>query len=488
MPDQRKKAKPHISDILDSSFRVLAETSPTGIYLTDSVGKCLYVNPAWCKMAGLMPKEAFGDGWIKALHPDDSVRIFSEWNNFVKGNIPWKSEYRFKDASGNIIWVYGTATLLKRNDGSVEGVIGVNIDITGRKKAEEVVKQSEEKFRLSFMTGLDAFYWATLEEGRILEINEVFETIFGYPRDEVLGRTSLELNLFHNPKDRARMVAELKANGFVRDMEFGGRNKDGNLITFSLSARPTFLNGQMHILGVIRDITASKKTEDELRKSNELYKKLNQHLHDVWESEKSQIAMNLHDDLGQRITGLYMDIAWIKSRIGVQSAAVRKKLNDINTSLNEIIEGIKDLSFSLMPAILSELGIVAAITSHLIKFEAQSGIKCSFDYDPEEIAVEEGLSLVLYRVFQESLTNVARHSQANHAMVILRMLNNNIELTVKDDGIGIEKAKIDSLNSMGISAIKARVRLVNGCVQFIGKKDSGTIIKVKVPLNKGKQR
>jgi PAS domain S-box-containing protein len=361
MPEQRKKNKPDNSKILNSSFRVLAETSPTGIYLTDNTGQCLYVNPAWCRMAGLTPKEALGDGWIKAIHPDDSVRILSAWTDFVKGNIPWESEYRFSSAGGNVIWVYGTATLLKRKDGLTEGVIGVNLDITVR-----------------------------------------------------------------------------------------------------------------------------KQTEDELRKSKKLLEKLNQHLHKVWESEKSQIAMNLHDDLGQRLTGLYMDMAWLISRIGVQSAAVKKKFTGINENLNEIIEFIKDISFSLMPAILLELGIVPAIISHLKKFEAQSGIKCSFEYDPEEIVLEEGLSLIVYRVFQESLTNIARHSHACHTEVSLRMLNGNIELSVKDDGVGIDKDKIDSLASMGIAGIIARVKLVNGCVQFTGKKGSGTIVKATFPLIKSK--
>jgi PAS domain S-box-containing protein len=245
-------------------------------------------------------------------------------------------------------------------------------------------------------------------------------------------------------------------------------------------------NRQVAIL--FKDMTDRKQAEDELRKSIELYERLNQRLHEVWESEKSQIAMNLHDDLGQKLTAIYLDIAWIKSRIGVQSPGVRKKLSSINTSLNEIIQGIKDVSFSLMPSILFELGIVPAIISHLSKFEAQSGIKCSFKYDPEEIVVEEGLSLVLYRVFQESLTNIARHSQASHTEVNLRILKGNIELSVKDDGIGIDKDKIDSLTSMGIAGIKARVRLVNGSVQFIGEKGSGTIIKATIPLNIGKSR
>lgn len=136
-----------------------------------------------------------------------------------------------------------------------------------RSRSEESLRESEIKFRLAFMTSPDAFYWATLEEGRIIEINPVFEEVFGYTRDEIIGKTSLEIGLFHFPADRARMVSELKEKGFIKELELNARKKNGEIITISISIRNNLIGNKNYILGVARDITERKLAEDALKRS-----------------------------------------------------------------------------------------------------------------------------------------------------------------------------------------------------------------------------
>ncbi len=158
-----------------------------------------------------------------------------------------------------------------------EKVIGISVfgkDETERKLIQDALRDNEEKFRMVFMTGLDVFYIATLDEGLIIETNDVFEEVFGYAREEAIGKTSLELGLYAHPEDRARVVDALERNGVVRDLEIAGRKKDGSLITVSLSIRVLVLGGKKHILGVIRDVSAIRKTEDALQKANEKYKEI----------------------------------------------------------------------------------------------------------------------------------------------------------------------------------------------------------------------
>jgi signal transduction histidine kinase len=238
------------------------------------------------------------------------------------------------------------------------------------------------------------------------------------------------------------------------------------------------------VFAAARDITDHKKMEVELRNSKELLEKLNLHLQEIRENERSQIALNLHDDLGQRLTALYLDVAWLKSRIGVQSLAIRKKMEEISQLINETIEGIKEFSSFLRPAILFDLGLVPAINEQLGKFKKQTGIICLFYCEPEEFIIDDRLALVLYRILQEALTNISRHAGASTTEINLRVLKNTIVMVIKDDGIGIDQDKINSLTSMGIAGIKERLKSVNGRVLIEGEKGVGTIMKVLIPLKK----
>ena len=224
--------------------------------------------------------------------------------------------------------------------------------------------------------------------------------------------------------------------------------------------------------------------EVKLKNSKRLLEKLNQHLNDIRENERSEIALNLHDDLGQRLTALSLDVAWIRNRIGIQTAAVTKKIEEMMHEINDTIDGIRELSTFLRPAILYDLGLVPAIISQLRKFENQTGISCDFYFDSEEFNDDEKISLILYRVFQESLTNIVRHSGASAMEVNLKKLRNAIELVVSDNGIGIDIDKINSISSMGLEGIRERVKSAHGEVSIKSKKGNGTTIKVKIPVKK----
>jgi len=244
-------------------------------------------------------------------------------------------------------------------------------------------------------------------------------------------------------------------------------------------------NGEVDGIQVIADnITELKITENKLKESQKKYRNLSRHLEKILEKERSAIAMNLHDDLGQKLTALDLDLAWIKGRIGVQSPPVRKKLNEMSLMINEIIESIKEISSFLRPSILYDLGLFPAIISLLNKFEKSSGIKCVFKSDTEEIHVDDQISLIIYRVLQEALTNIARHSGASFAEITISLENNIIQMEICDNGKGIDADKVSSVTSMGLTGIKERVRSVYGKVQIKGGKESGTRIKVSIPLNK----
>jgi signal transduction histidine kinase len=238
---------------------------------------------------------------------------------------------------------------------------------------------------------------------------------------------------------------------------------------------------------LFNDITARKRVESELRLSQKRLEKLAVHLEEVREKERSQIALNLHDDIGQKLTAMNLNIAWVKSRIGVQSPVVKNKLENINLLINETFENIREISTDLRPSILFDFGLIEAVRLQLKKFGDLSGIKYSFNYNPFVFKIDTQISLVIYWILQESLTNIIRHSHASFTEVSLNMINSKVEMIIKDNGKGIEEEKINSLNSMGIAGINERVGVVRGKLVIEGKKGTGTTIKVSIPIKSRKK-
>jgi PAS domain S-box-containing protein len=610
----RQMEQPEILKIIDTSFRVLADISPAGIYTTDASGKCLYVNPAWCRMSGLSCEEAKGDGWIKAIHPDDLDRILSEWSKFIKGEIPWQNEYRFKYMDGGVKWIHGVAELVKDTAGNVQGIIGTNLDISDRKKSDEKLKASEAEFRSLFENSLMAISQAQ-PGGGIIRINKAYAEMYGYPDtttmlDEVSKDTK---SLFANPDDRKKVLEILERDGYMGPAEFELKRRNGekfwalvsakkvldnagkllylqaehiditsqkklekerylaslysrNLIEASLDPLVTinsdgsisdvnlateevtgvnrenligsdfadyftdrekartgyknvfskgmvkgypltirhksgkttdvlynatlFRNEAGEVQGIFaaaRDITDLKKTERRVKEYQRQLQKLTDYLQDIREDERSKIALNLHDDFGQRLTALNLDIAWLKSRMGVQSLGVRKKLDEMSLMIHESIESIREVSSLLRPAILYDLGLVEAFEWQLKETEKQSGIRCYFSYDHNDYKLDDNISLILYRILQEALTNIIRHSEATSAEVSLCLVRKKIEMTITDNGKGIDESEINSLNSMGLAGLKERVRSVSGQAFISGQEGEGTTIKITVPLKQIKK-
>ncbi len=262
----------------EERFHLSMEATNDGLWDWNKETDEVYYSPACYHMLGYEVGAFPGTlkGWQDLLHPDDVEQTMRVNMDCVEGRREnFAVEYRLKAKNGEWRWILGRGKSIARDaQGRSLRLVGTNSDITERKQAGESIRESEAKFRAAFMTGADAFYWATLEDGKIVEINESFESVFGYPRDEVIGRTSLELGLYAKPSDRARMLAELREKGVVRDLELAGRKKGGALITVSLSARPVSQSGRMFLLGIIRDITERKKAAEILKESEERYRTL----------------------------------------------------------------------------------------------------------------------------------------------------------------------------------------------------------------------
>jgi PAS domain S-box-containing protein len=472
----------------EEEYRNLFENSLMGVSQSIAGGKFIRINKAYAEMCGYpdsstMMDEVSSNTKMLFSNLDDRkkmLEILDEYGFMVP------TEFELNRRSGEKFWALVSAKQVKDDAGKLLYLQAEHIDITVRKKLEKEMYSASLYARNLIEASLDPLVTINAE-GKITDVNLATEKITGITRNNLIGSDFADY--FSDPVKARKGYKKVFSEEVVKDYPLTIIHKNGKELDVLYNAT-LFKDESGKIQGVFaaaRDITELKKIEEELRKSKELLEKLNQHLLEVRENERNQIALNLHDDLGQKLTAINLDIAWLKRRMGVQSQAVREKFEDMSMMIKDTIESIKETSAFLRPAILFDLGLVPAINSQLSKFEKQTGIECHLYCSPDEIFFDNQLSLILYRILQESLTNIARHSGAKTVEVNLRNLNNKIEMLIKDDGIGIETGKVNSLKSLGIAGIKERVKSVLGKMTIIGEKGKGTRIKILIPLQKEKK-
>jgi len=471
----------------EAEFRSLFDNSIMGISLAHPGGKFIRMNKAYAEMYGYpdpstMLRELAQGSKILYANPDDRKKVLKILG---ESGFMAPTEFELNRRNGEKFWALVSARQVKDSDGKLLYLQAEHIDITGRKKLEKEMYSASLYVRNLIEASLDPLVTINAE-GKITDVNLSTEKISGVPRKKLIGSDFADY--FSDPEKARKVYKKVFSEGVVKDYPLTIINKNGKEIDVLYNAT-LFKDEAGKVQGVFaaaRDVTNQKKMEEELRKSKDLLEKLNQHLLEVRENERNQIALNLHDDLGQKLTAINLDIAWLKSRIGVQSKTVNEKFEEMSSMIKETVESIRETSSLLRPAILFDLGLVPAIKSQLGKFEKQTGIKCHFNFKPEEFKLEERLALILYRILQESLTNIARHSGASETEIELYIRRNKIEMIISDNGTGISKNKVNSLSSMGIAGMKERVRSVNGKIIIMGNTLSGTRIKVMIPFIKEK--
>ncbi|MHC1733891.1 MAG: PAS domain S-box protein [Bacteroidales bacterium] len=240
----------------------------------------------------------------------------------------------------------------------------------------------------------------------------------------------------------------------------------------------------VRLFGTVQDLTDTMKYEEGLLEAGDTLRRLNLHIEEAREMERTHIAMNLHDDLGQKLTALQMNLSWLSKRIGVQSELVSEKLVEIEHMIRNSISTVQKISSELRPAILYDLGLKEAVEWHMRQNLEPSGIRGSFRMMPADLKIDEKRSIVLFRIIQEGLTNIIRHSGADRADVRIAGSISFLELVIKDNGKGIDATTVNDSRSFGITGIKERVKSFSGDFSISGEPGHGTTLTVKIPLTK----
>jgi signal transduction histidine kinase len=232
------------------------------------------------------------------------------------------------------------------------------------------------------------------------------------------------------------------------------------------------------------DITEQEHTVKELERSHQQLRKLSAHIELIREEERKSISREIHDELGQSLTALKMDLSWLNRRVKEGDESIPKKIHSMSSLIDDTIQSVKKISTYLRPAMLDDLGLPAAIEWYTDDFKERTGILCTITIVPENISIDSEVAITLYRIIQEALTNVARHSGASKVHINMSEEDGHLLLLVNDNGIGITEEMEEKPTSLGILGMKERMHHLGGTIKITGKQGQGTTVRVLVPIEK----
>lgn len=357
-----------------------------------------------------------------------------------------------------------------------------------RREANDRLRESEARFRSVFESATDAIVLAD-PEGRMISWNRAAREIFGYTDDEVLGR---RLSMLMPARYRERHEAGLRHHreGLAsrilgRTVEMFGLRKNGEEFPIELAVGTWETDRGRFFSGVIRDITRRKHDEEKLHRSNEELRELSVRIEEIQEEERTTIARELHDELGQALTALRLDIAWLEKRLRgkpMERARLVNRLRRMGLTVDATISEVRRISAELRPGMLDELGLAATADWQVQEFTERTGVVCVLESSIEDTPVSRELATALFRVLQECLTNIARHARASRIEVSLTRTESEIVLRVRDDGRGILEGQARSPLALGILGMKERCRSLGGELTIEGLYGGGTLVTARVPM------
>ncbi len=341
-------------------------------------------------------------------------------------------------------------------------------------------------YRLVFEHDLIGMYRTTLE-GRILDCNASMARMLGYrSRAELLRHRATEL--YHSPADRADFLRCLRRTGLLTGFECHLRRKDGGSVVVleNVTLVPGRRGQPTTIQGTMVDITERQRAEQALRASESRYRTLSEelrrlarHAETVREAERARIARELHDELGQSLTALALDLHWLRDRT---TAELRERADSLSVLVGDTIQRLRRICTDLRPAVLDDLGLPAAIEWQAREFQARTGVRVHVALTDVAPRLLPEQATAVFRILQESLTNVARHARATQVRVALRVRAGALTLHVRDNGIGIAPERAAASGSLGLLGMRERALHWQGTLDVAGKPGRGTTVTLRMPI------
>ena len=457
-------------------LRTILETEPECIKLIDKNGRLQDMN-----RAGLVMIEADNLAQVKGRHVVQMVdepykKAFDELNKKVFEGESGTLQFEITGIKGTKKWLETHAVPFKDADGKISCLLGITRNITEEKKVEFELRQSEEKYRSLVEQAGDAIALFDAA-GKILEGNTGTAKLLGYTEEE-FRQLSIHDVLFEEELKSNPVRFDLLQKGISTIKQRAMKRKDGSAVQTEIRAQ---LLPDGRFLAVIRDLSERKKAEEGLKESYSQIRRLSEHLQNVREEERISIAREIHDVLGQQLTVMKMDISSLSKKAAGGDEILQQKFKKLLALTDETINSARKISSDMRPSLLDDLGLVSALEYHSSEFEKSSGIKTKFVSEMSDVDFPANISTVLFRIFQESLTNIARHSKAAEVNASLTSVNGKLSMVISDNGKGFHLSEVKNKKTLGLLGMRERMEMMGGEYTISSEPGKGTVVQITIP-------
>ncbi|MGB8648768.1 MAG: PAS domain S-box protein [Anaerolineae bacterium] len=474
-------------------FRELVELMPVAVYMCDASGLIANYNRSAAELWGreprlLDPQERYC-GSLKIYHPDGKWMPHEEcpMARVLQTGLPKRNqELVVERPDGSRVIALANAIPFKNERGELVGAINCLLDITDRMHSQELQLKSEARLaEAQRVAHIGSWEW-NITENTISWSDELFRLhgLAPEPRqidyEEFLSRA--------HPDDRQMVndaMQRCRRDHDPVEMEHRVVWDDGSIHWMHRLGQVALDGGgnPVRVYGTLQDIDQLKHAQSELQASYSQLRALTSQLQAVREEERSRIARELHDELGQALTALKYDLSTLASRFPKRNELLRAEAQEMSNAIDMTIKTVRRISTELRPGMLDDLGLATAIDWQGQEFAARTGIQCKVSLPEVELALDREQATAIFRIFQETLTNVARHAKATRVDVRLESGDDAFRLQVRDNGHGFDRAVARTKHSLGLLGMRERAELLGGAVDVESVIGQGTTVTVVMPLN-----
>jgi PAS domain S-box-containing protein len=452
------------------------------------------------ELLGLKPgdKPPGPQTFFRFVHPEDVAPLQAQWQEALRsGNLDTQfriiradGEMRWLAARGQFVFENGAGAKNPRANDPPRAFLGVNFDITERKRVEELLARSLNRFDGVISAAMDAIISIDGQQ-RILLFNPAAEKMFGVPGQDAMGKS---INQFIPARFRAGHAGHVENFGKtgVSTRHMGGLSAvsglraDGEEFPIEASISQVEVSGEQLFTVILRDITERKRAQEELRASREQLRALAARIQAAREEERTHVAREIHDVLAQELTSLKIDLAWLDRRLAepidpTKREVLQTKVSAMMDLTDQASQSVQRIATELRPVVLDSLGLCAATKWIAAEFQKRTTIHCRASVSSPDLALDRDRSTALFRILQESLTNVSRHAQATTVEIHLWQEVDDVILTVVDNGRGVQPSELNDPHSLGLLGMRERASLLDGQCAIWAPTGGGTTVEVRIP-------